>query len=300
MIPKKYFWLSIFLLLVAAYFFFQSRRENNYKEGFRQSKPFILKTDSNAYDNFYAEIYDIINIPEKTASFDYDTIIKNTLPDKEHSNFLIVGSGTGDLVNKLTINGYNAHGIDKSRAMINICETKYPTDDNQCACVESSASFDKNSFTHIICSDYTLYHIKDKHNFFRRCYNWLMPNGYLIVHIVDKDNFTPVKPCVNKVLDVQFSKDSALKNINRTNVDFGDFTYNVNYNMKDLANDKMTIKETFTDKGSKKVRQNEITLHIEDMKNLLTTARNAGFIQHSLYKLPDDPHQFVVILERIG
>ena len=70
--------------------------------------------------------------------------------------------------------------------------------------------------------------------------------------------------------------------------------------MKDLANDKMTIKETFTDKGSKKVRQNEITLHIEDMKNLLTTARNAGFIQHSLYKLPDDPHQFVVILERIG
>jgi SAM-dependent methyltransferase len=300
MFPKKYFWLYIFLILVAAYFYFQSSRENNYREGFRQSKPFILKTDSNAYDSFYAEIYDIINIPEESASFDYDTIITNTLPDKENSNFLIVGSGTGDLVNKLTLNGYNAHGIDKSQAMIDVCKSKYPTDDNQCACVEKVASFDKNSFTHIVCSDYTLYYMKDKYNFFRRCYNWLIPNGYLIIHVVDKNNFTPVKPCVNKVLDIQLSKESALRNINRTNVDFGDFTYNVNYDMKNLENDIMNIKETFTDKGSKKVRQNEITLYVEDMKNVLTNARNAGFIQHSLYKLPDDSHQFVVILERIG
>lgn len=300
MIPKKYFWLSIFLILVVAYLYIQSIREQNSKEGFRQSKPFILKTDSSVYDNFYAEIYDVINIPEKTANFNYDTIINNTLPDKEHSNFLIVGSGTGDLVNKLTTNGYNAHGIDKSQAMINMCKSKYPTHDNRCACVESSASFDKNSFTHIICSDYTLYHIKDKHIFFRKCYNWLMPNGYLFIHVVDKNNFTPMKPCVNKILDAQFTKENALRNINNTNIDFGDFTYNVNYNMKNLGNDKMTIKETFTDKKSKKIRQNEITLYIEDMKNLLTTARNAGFIQHSLYELPDDSHQFVVILERIG
>jgi SAM-dependent methyltransferase len=300
MVVKKYFWLYIFFILVVSYLCTQVLREELYIEGFRQSKPFILKSGANAYDNFYAEIYDIINIPEEAAAFDYDTIITNTLPDSEHSNFLIVGSGTGDLVNKLTVNGYNAHGIDKSQAMIDICKTKYPTDDNQCACVEVVASFDKNSFTHIVCSDYTLYYMKDKYNFFRRCYNWLIPNGYLIVHIVDKHNFTPVKPCVNKILDVQLSKESALRNINRTNVDFGDFTYNVNYDMNKLSTDRMGIKETFTDKGSKKVRQNEITLHIEDMKNVLTTARNAGFIQHSLYKLPEDSHQFVVILERIG
>lgn len=300
MIQNKYYWLIILILLIILYLYIQLLRECNYKEGFRQSKPFILKTGSDAYDNFYADIYDIINIPKDTANFNYDIIVKNTFPDKELSNILVVGSGTGDLVNKLTMNGYNTHGIDKSQSMINMCKLKYPTDDNQCACVENVASFDKNSFTHIVCSDFTFYYIIDKYNFFRRCYNWLIPNGYLILHIVDKNKFTPVKACVNKILDLQFSRESMLKNINRTNIDFGDFTYNVFYDMKSLNNDKMNIKETFTDKGSKKVRQNEFTLYIEDMKHVLTTARNAGFIQHALYKLPNDPHQFVVILERIG
>jgi hypothetical protein len=140
--------------------------------------------------------------------------------------------------------------------------------------------------------------MKDKYEFFRRCYNWLIPNGYLIVHIVDKNNFTPVKPCVNKILDIQISKDNALKNINRTNVDFGDFVYNVNYDMKSSGD--LITKETFTDKGSKKVRQNEITMRVEDSEHILTVARNAGFIQHSRFDLPDDSNQHVIIFERIG
>ena len=53
--------------------------------------------------------------------------------------------------------------------------------------------------------------------------------------------------------------------------------------MNKLSSDRMGVKETFTDKGSKKVRQNEITLHIEDMKNVLTAARNAGFIYNIRY-----------------
>ena len=40
-----------------------------------------------------------------------------------------------------------------------------------------------------------------------------------------------------------------LKNINKTNVDFGDFMYNVTYDMKSLNSNKMVTKETFTDKG---------------------------------------------------
>jgi 2-polyprenyl-3-methyl-5-hydroxy-6-metoxy-1,4-benzoquinol methylase len=300
MFKTKYFWFIILIILALVYSYITHKNELEYTEGFSQGKHFVLKTDSMAYDNFYAEIYDIIHLPEKLAKFEYETIINATMPNKETSNMLVVGSGTGSLVNNLTQYGYNAHGIDKSQAMVNESRNKYPDIDTQCACVEVAASYDKNTFTHITCTDYTLYHIKDKYEFFRRCYNWLIPNGYLVVHMVDKKKFTPVKPCVNKILDIQISKDSALKNINKTNVDFGDFVYNVNYDMKALNTNKMIVKETFTDKGSKKVRQNEVTMHIEDSEQILTIARNAGFIQHSRFDLPDDSNQHVIIFERIG
>jgi SAM-dependent methyltransferase len=298
MFKRKYLWFYILVILCVIFFASATQNELNYTEGFSQAKPFVLKSNHLAYDDFYAEIYDIIHLPEKSANFDYDTIINATMPNKDMTNFLVVGSGTGDLVNSLTQNGFNAHGIDKSQAMINASKNKYPDIDNQCACVENTASYDKNTFTHITCTDFTLYYIKDKYAFFRRCYNWLIPNGYLIVHIIDKNNFTPVKPCVNKILDIQISKDNALKNINRTNVDFGDFVYNVNYDIKNSGD--MITKETFTDKGSKKVRQNEITMHIEDKEHILTIARNAGFVQHSHFDLPDDSNQHVIIFERIG
>jgi len=300
MFKRKYLWFNILLFLSLIYFCSVSKKELNYAEGFSQAKPFVLKSDHLAYDDFYAEIYDIIHLPDKSAKFEYDTIINATMPNKEMTNFLVVGSGTGDLVNSLTKNGFNAHGIDKSQAMINQSKHKYPDIDNKCACVELVSSYDKNTFTHITCTDFTLYHLKDKYEFFRRCYNWLIPNGYLIVHIVDRNDFTPVKPCVSKVLDIQISKDSMLKNINKTNVDFGDFMYNVTYDMKSLNSNKMVTKETFTDKGSKKVRQNEITMYMEDSDQILTIARNAGFIQHSQFDLPDDSNQHVIIFERIG
>ena len=190
MFKTKYFWFIILIILALVYSYITHKNELEYTEGFSQGKHFVLKTDSNAYDNFYAEIYDNIHLPEKLAKFEYETIINATMPNKETSNMLVVGSGTGSLVNNLTQDGYNAHGIDKSQAMVNESRNKYPDIDTQCACVEVTASYDKNTFTHITCTDYTLYHIQDKYEFFRRCYNWLIPNGYLIVHIVDKNDFT--------------------------------------------------------------------------------------------------------------
>jgi len=297
MIKNKYFWLILLIALYILYFVVQSRREILYKEGFTQSRPFVLKTNEDAYDKFYAEIYDVINIPEKSSKFDYETVINSTMPDKDNTNFLIIGSGTGDLVSKLTDNGFNAHGIDKSEYMVAESKSKYPTIDVKCDCVELTNAFDKNAFSHITCTDFTLYYMKNKYDFFKKCYNWLIPNGYLILHIVDKDKFTPSKPCVNKVLDMSVSDISALKNVNKTNIDFGDFNYSVVYNK---MNDRMITKETFTDKSSKKIRQNEIVLHIENADEIMKIARNAGFIQHSQFNLPDDKHQYAVIFERIG
>jgi ubiquinone/menaquinone biosynthesis C-methylase UbiE len=299
MFKQKYYWFSILIILALLYLSISyTNNARQLAEGFHQKRPFILKTGNEIYDSFYADIYDKLHIPEEHAMFEYNKIIESTMPDKNQSNFLDIGAGTGDLVNKLTINGYNAHGIDSSEAMCSHAKSKYPSIDVTHTSM-SSASYDINSFSHITCTDSTFYQMKDKSDFFRKCYNWLIPNGYLVLHLVDKDNFTPVVSCVNKMLDINLSNDSVLKNINNTTLDFTDFKYNVTYK-KENQRDELTIKETFTDSASRHVRQNEMTLNIENIEKTLKIASNSGFIAHSKFKTPTDNHQFVYIFERVG
>lgn len=300
MVKSKYFWFCMLIILALLYFYLSNNKNiNNSPEGFHQKRPFVLKTDSDIYDEFYVDIYDKLHIPGERAEFAYNTIIDATMPNKMTSNFLDVGSGTGDLVNILTKSGYSAHGIDKSLAMVNCSKKKYPTIDIECGCMSSGATYDKNTFSHITCTDFTFYHMENKLDFFRKCYNWLIPNGYLILHLVDNHNFTPAVSCVEKMLDINFSKDAALKNINNTNVDFGDFNYNVTYKSGNES-DNIIVKETFTDNASKHIRQNENTLFIEEIKDTLTNATKCGYIAHSYFSLPNDKHQFVYIFERVG
>ena len=70
MFKTKYFWFNILLILSLVYFCSASKGETNRTEGFSQAKPFVLKTDSQAYDDFYAEIYDIIHVKNQGAFLD--------------------------------------------------------------------------------------------------------------------------------------------------------------------------------------------------------------------------------------
>jgi len=299
MFKQKYFWFSILIILALLYLSISyTNNARQLAEGFHQKRPFVLKTGNGIYDSFYADIYDKLHMPEEHATFEYNKIIEATMPDKRQSNFLDIGAGTGDLVHKLTSNGYNAHGIDSSKAMCSHAKSKYPTIDVNHSHM-SSASYDTNSFSHITCTDSTFYQMKDKSEFFRKCYNWLIPNGYLVLHLVDKENFTPVVSCVNKMLDINLSNDTVLKNINNTTLDFTDFKYNVTYKQEDQS-DELVVKETFTDTASRHVRQNEMILNVENLNKTLKIASNSGFIAHSKFVTPTDKHQFVYIFERVG
>ena len=92
------------------------------KEGFAQLEKFVLKKDSDTYDEFYAQIYDSIHLPDPEKEL--DEILKIVRPDK-HSVFLDVGCGTGCTLNALTKSGAKCMGIENSDAMIQVAKRKH-------------------------------------------------------------------------------------------------------------------------------------------------------------------------------
>jgi SAM-dependent methyltransferase len=277
------------------------------QEGFVQGDKYILKENQNAYDDFYAQIYDDLMLPDKKSEYEVSKIIEMTEPSRYYSSFLDVGSGTGDMVNILKKNGYKACGIDKSSAMIAKSQYKFPDASMKCGDVLDPITFDRGTFSHITCTGFTIYEIENKSLFFQNCYFWLQQNGYLILHLVDKDTFDPIIPAGKpKVLDSpqKYSK----KRITDTLIDFMDFTYKSTYDFSKLDG-RVTHKETFTDTKTQHIRENEQTLFMRNIEDVLSTAMKYGFIvkgkivmgeyENSNNEDMDTPSQFLYILERI-
>ena len=277
--------LSIFVLV---FHFFKQFQVNTKYEGFTQTAPFALKLNNDIYDSYYAEIYDDLYNPETRVEYEYKSIIDMTHPTQENSVFLDVGSGTGGLVNKLTENGYQANGIDTSQAMIDISQRKFPKLETKCGNIQDSMVYNKNTFTHITCIDFTVYHILDKMTFFRNCYQWLMPNGYLFVHLVDKDKYNPIVPAANPILFDNPQK-YASQRITDSAVDFIGFK-------KDGC--EVVVKETFKDTSSGNVRQNELTLFMDELKNIVFMVQRCGFIAQGMVKMKNDEHQYIYVFEK--
>lgn len=269
---------------------------NNYydsKEGFSQCSSFSLKTNNDIYDEFYVNIYDTLHKTSNNTEYEYYSILKTTQPD-ENSVILDIGSGTGNLLNKFDENGYNAHGLEKSKDMIEYSKNKNKLLSIRQGDATDPMTFDKGTFTHICCLDFTIYHIKDKKIFFRNCYNWLLPNGYLILHLVNKEKYDTSVKSANPFLSDN-PQNYSKKRILNTNINFIDFNY---LNNTEFKNDnKVVIKETFTN-SSNKVRQNELTLYMEDLDEILKISQNIGFIAHSKITYPLDKEQFIYILEK--
>jgi len=287
------FILSIFVLV---FHFFKQFQVNTKYEGFTQTSPFSLKLNNDIYDSYYAEIYDDIYKPELRVAYEYKSIIDMTHPTPENSVFLDVGSGTGTLVNKLTENGYQAYGIDASQAMVDISQRKFPKIETKCGSTQDSMVYNKNTFTHITCVDFTVYHMLDKMSFFRNCYQWLMPNGYLVVHLVDKYKYNPIVPVANPILF-----DNPQKYVNQritdSAVDFIGFQYKNSCNFKNDGSE-VVVKETFKDSNSGNIRQNELTLFMDELKNIVFMIQRCGFIAHGMVQMKNDEHQYIYVFEK--
>ena len=291
--------IAIIYVIIVLFRHFGEKRGS--QEGFTQKETFVLKQQNNIYDEFYSQIYDEIHKPTQRTDFELKSIIDMTEPTTQNSVFLDIGSGTGNIVNELNEAGYNAYGIDKSQSMIDTAEEKYPDCQYKCGDTLEPITYENSTFTHIICTYFTIYEIEDKRTFFRNCYNWLIPNGYLILHLVEPKKFDTIMPIGKSKLLVNPNRYTSSR-ITDTIVDFGGFEYKSLYNFNNINENKVTIKEKFKDKNTQNIRENEMILFMDNINDILNIAMEEGFSLKSktdMKECIDDNNQFIYVLERI-
>ena len=278
-------------------------KPENAAEGFSQKEQYVLKQNQDVYDDFYAEVYDGLNDTKSRSQKELMQIVNMTEPDTKNSVFLDVGSGTGTLVHELKSAGYNAYGIDKSKDMNDYAELKYPEVEMKCGDIVDPMSFEKSTFTHVLCTNKTIYSFEDKHSFFSNCFFWIKSNGYLILHLVDPEKFEMIQV---KGISNAFFPQTKTQMVRKTDTmtEFYDFKYAASYrfpNHVNKTNYKIQFKETFTDKATNHVRENEQTMHITSINEILDIASRTGFIFHgkaNMKSINGDANQYLYVFER--
>jgi SAM-dependent methyltransferase len=276
---------------------------NQSKEGFYQREQFVLKRNGDIYDDFYAEVYDNVHDTKKRCQWELLKLLKYAQLDTRSSVILDVGSGTGYTLNELTTAGYKAYGIDKSQDMVKYSETIYPNIEVLNGNVEDAMTYERSTFTHILCTDFTIYQMKDKKHFFTNCYNWMKPNGFLVLHLVDRKLFNATKPKFGDEIEWKPLYDKPKPRTTNVSIDYDDFKYTAGYNFPvNLEETNIVTKnETFKDKETGHIRQNEHVLYMEDIRMILNMAKTCGFIFHAKVDMRDcigDENQYIYIFER--
>lgn len=293
---KYIFYVLITLTIIAVLLYiFRTTQPPNTKEGFQQREKFVLKQNADSYDGFYSHIYDKIHMPQKHTDDILKTIFNSTGAD-ESSVVLDVGCGTGEVMGSLQKTGAKCMGIDKSQAMVSQALSKYPDIRVQCSDVLDPINYNRKTFSHILCLNFTIYEIENKTKFFENCKYWLKNGGYLVIHVVNKQKFNTV---VNAGLPVFIDNPQkhTKERITKSSVNFLDFVYDAKYDIKP-DNDVVTFTETFTDGHTKHIRQNERTLFMESEANIVKIARDNGFTLHgqiNMEPINDDMYQYLYI-----
>ena len=291
-------WLKALVLLALIFIFLHRYNQVNPSvEGFTQLKKYELKENDELYDEFYAKYYDkIINDAYKTK-YEFNEICHTSKIDKD-SEILDIGCGTGDLVKKFVKKGYKIKGIDKSKSMVKKAKSKHP----ECEFLQKDAlnsmNHPPNSFTNILCTYFTIYYIKNKKQFFKNAYTWLKPNGTLTLHLVNRDKFNPIVNAADVLINVSPQK-YAKNRITNSFVKFTNFKYKADFQLQKHKN-QAVFDEIFKDDKSGNVRQNKHTFYMETQRDILTLAKQAGFILEGKINMDgcSYEHQYLYVLKK--
>lgn len=299
-----YYWLKILLTLViilSIWMFLKRFDTSKYYEGFTQHEKFLLKKDRDIYDDFYVDIYDQLQKTEERSDFELKAIAANTTLDK-NSVVLDVGCGTGHLVNKIQAKDCAAFGIDQSQAMCKTAESKFPEINVRNDDVNNTMVFDKNTFTHILCDNFTVYEFDDKATLFKNFYFWLKPNGYLMLHLANRTKFSPLIPLGSPPLLDNPQKYTKTR-IKETYINFLDFIYKAKYTFDDNTTSRVILTETFQDILTKHIRQNELALSMENIEDILVLLKEAGFElsgKTTLESWNGDAQQYLYFFQKVA
>jgi len=193
--------------------------------------------------------------------------------------------------------GYSVYGVDKSPDMVKYSMDKYPDLMIKVGDIKDPLLYDRHVFSHIVCLYYTIYHFKNKIEFFKNSYNWIKPGGYLVLHLVEPTKFDVTVPASRNILN--YTQELNAPRYSDSIAIINNVKYKRSYQFRE--NKETSVKETFTDISTGNIRQNEYTMYMEEISSIVAMANYAGFIPHGKIDMEEfvyDKHQFLYIFER--
>lgn len=298
---------KIICIVIALYIVFKLLEYINYQnkfiegmEGigieFPDEKKYTYIRGTELYDDFYSKIYDNLLVSSHKDKYIINQLSEGKINLNNSSNILDIGCGTGNMTNELYKSGMvNVIGLDISTSMITQARKKYPDRTFVRGDALNRVLFPPNMFSHILCDYFTYYYFSNKHLFFKNCYYWLRPDSYLIIHLVDKYRFDPVVPSANPLYLVNAQK-YAKQRITKSKVTFYGYDYSSQFIVEDNKNKDVSIfKETFKNKKSGAVRNQEHVLYIEPMEVTIDIATSEGFVYVSRIDLLQVQYEYQYI-----
>jgi SAM-dependent methyltransferase len=280
------------------FLWFIKKNGNDNDEGFTQELPFILKEGDDIFDEFYVQIYDIIHKPNLYVDSITDDIIKNTNIIEDKCVSLVIAGDTGEQSNSFQTQGIDTYTIFKHIDMYNHSRIKFPDLKAKADDIENPMTYEKMTFSHILCSGTTLYTMQNKELFFRNVYNWLIPDGVFLLQLSDRSKFNTISSSINNKL-IDSPQKYHDERITDSEIDFGSFKYLSKYDFSDAdAKDIVYFSETFTDSQTQHVRKQDQIFYMEDIEDILKMTSKCGFSVFSKINLIQDDNQFIYILER--
>lgn len=288
----------LLLLAIAILFFYIYKTWKSKTEGFSgfdQEESFILKTGAESYDDFYVEVYDDIMNSKKETVKQANLIIKTVPIEKTVDRILVIGSGTGTMVKYLESLGYKSEGLEQSDEMVKKSIDKYRVITIKQGSALDPMQYDRAIFTHILCTNFTIYEFINKLELFENCYFWLQGGGYFIIHLVDRDEYNPIIPAaLGGSSNDDIEKGS--ERITTSEINYDGYTYKSIFDFI-KGSTEVRHKENFVDNKTGNIRQNERTLYMEDHHDILEMASKAGFKVRGNIPL-EKKAQWLFILER--
>ena len=295
---KKLLSIIVIFLIILMIMWYKKERYNE-NEGFSQESPFVLKEGDNIFDEFYAQIYDVIYQPNLYVDSITDNIINRTSMDVDNSLILVVSSDTGEQSASLQSKGLNVHTVFKYYNMFEQSKIKYPNLKAKVDDVENPMTYEKFTFSHVLCSGTLLYTIQKKMTFFRNVYTWLAPDGIFLLQLSNRSTFDTIMTNRDNASFISPQKFHD-ERITESEIDFGSFKYLSKYNFSDADSKNVVyFSETFTDAQTKHVRQNEQILYMENIDDILQMIINCGFSILSKINLLQDNNKFIYVLKRM-
>lgn len=159
----------------------------NFDDKYGQNEKYL-----DMFDKEYVGFYDIIYKEDKYED-ELMNHIDNEVKHFENPNILVVGCGTGSLLEKIKKKYKNTHGLDKSENMLRKCQENHPYIKTIKADISREKLFNKNSYDLILFDLNTLNYNNKKtiEKIIKNVKPYLTKEGILFVPIFEEKYLEP-------------------------------------------------------------------------------------------------------------